>query len=102
MANINKHRSILLARPRTTLLDSMSIRDPKGMVVGYDASLAMDDDASARLIADAIKMKVNAQIAVFVQFDEEPARGLEVVSCLSRLLEMNGGDILPRFERFFT
>jgi hypothetical protein len=51
MTNINKHRSILMARPRVAILDEISVRDDRGGIVGYDAALAMDDEASARLLS---------------------------------------------------
>jgi hypothetical protein len=101
MTNINKHRSILMARPRVADLDAISIRDEAGIVVGYDATLATDDEASARLIAASLKMKMDRDVAIFIQFDEGPARGQEVVSCLRGIGDQLAG-VLQKFERFFN
>jgi hypothetical protein len=101
MANINKHRSILMARTRAFPLDEMTIPSADGGPLTYDASMVIDDEASARLIEAAIKMKVNRQIAVFIQFDEGAAKGYEVMSIMRGLYHDVTTDILPRFERFF-
>lgn len=101
LTNINKHRSILLARKRTVPTELIAIRDRIGNVVAFDARRATDDHASTELIAEAIKMEVDMEIAIFVQFDEEPARGHEVVSLLASLIDTVKVNILARFEEFF-
>jgi hypothetical protein len=100
MTNINKHRSILMARPRAVPLEDMLVPGSEGNPI-YDSSLVGDDEASARLIESAIKMKVNRQIAMFIQFDEGPVKGYEVMSAIHGLYYHVVAEILPKFERFF-
>lgn len=102
LTNINKHRSILLARKRTVPTELIAIRDRVGTVVAFDARRATDDQASTELIAEAIKMNVDMEIAIFVQFDEGPAKGHEVVSLLTALIAEVRINILARFEEFFV
>lgn len=102
LANINKHRNILLARKRAVPLDQMEVIDASGTTIGFDVRLAPDDETVSRLLTEAIKMKVSKKISVFVAFDEGPARGLEVSALLTGLITQIGTEILPLFAQFFA
>lgn len=102
LTNIHKHRSILLARQRIAPVEHMRMVDQAGNFIGFDPRRAMDDEATTQFIADAVKMKMDTQLAIFVQFDEGPARGLEVISTLAKLMDAVGLEVLPKFEKFFA
>lgn len=100
LTNINKHRSILLARKRAVPTELIAIKDKAGNLLAFDARKATDDKTSMELIAKAMKMGIDTEIAIFVQFDEGLARGHEVVSLLATLI-IEVKIILKRFEQFF-
>ena len=101
LANIHKHRTILMAQERHAPVEMIRVVDPAGNV-GFDSLLGMDEKAIARYIKVAFEMKVNPQMAIFVQFGEYPAKGMEVISVVSDLYDGVALDIIPRFNRFFA
>jgi hypothetical protein len=102
LANINKHRNILLARKRAIPTDQMAVIDASGATIGFDVRLAPDDETVSRLLTEAIKMKVKKKISVFVAFDEGSAQGLEVSALLTSLITHIETEILPLFAQFFA
>lgn len=100
LANINKHRTILMARERHAPVEMIRVTDSSG--TGFDPRLASDSQATARFIKTAFEKKMNLQMAVFVEFGEYPAKDLEVVSVVASLYEGVALDIVPRFNRFFV
>lgn len=102
LANIHKHRTILMAQERHAPVEMIRVVDPAGNVLGFDPLLAMDEKAVAEYIKAALEMKVNAQMVIFVQFGEGPAKGMEVISVVAGLYDSVALDIVPRFNRFFA
>lgn len=102
LANLHKHRTILMAEERHAPVEMIRIFDSSGNVVGFDPLLAMDAKAVATYIKTAFEMKVNAEMAIFIQFGEYPAKGLEVMSVVGGLYDNVALEIIPRFNRFFV
>ena len=102
LTTIQKHRTILLTQERHAPVDQISVVDPDGNVLGFDSLLATDGKATARYLKDAFEKKVTAEMAVFVEFGEYPAKDMEVISVVAGIYEGVALDIIPRFERFFA
>jgi hypothetical protein len=102
LANINKHRNILLARKRAVPLDQMAVIDASGETIRFDVRLAPDDQTVSRLLTEAIQMQMNKKVSVFVAFDERPVKGLEVSALLTSLINQMETEILPLFGEFFA
>ena len=102
LANIQKHRTILIAQERHAPTEIINVVDSSGNVLGFDPLRAVDTKATAKFIKTAIEAKMNAQMAVYVVFGEEPAKGMEVISVVAGLYETVALEIIPRFNRFFA
>lgn len=102
LANIHKHRTILLACERHAPVDAIRVVDSAGNFIGLDPLLAMDGRTTAEFLKSALEMHGKVQMAVFVEFGEGPVKGAEVISVVSGLYESVALDIIPQFNRFFA
>jgi hypothetical protein len=105
LTNINKHRRILLTNLMATTVPKENfvvqdgevwIHHPAGPVQVFGS----DTQFGPFPIIDG-KVKVDAQIAAAIAFDEGPAKGMEISFCAGYwtyyILEM----LLPGFQKFF-
>jgi hypothetical protein len=86
LANINKHRRILLTRLAPVVLDGLASRDDKPKII---IPFGMNES------------DVNTQYAASIQFNDGPAQGLEIINCVNTISRCIHTNVLPLFERFF-
>jgi hypothetical protein len=105
LANINKHRRILLTNLMATTVarENFVIQDGQlwvhhapGPVQVFDSNTQFGPFP----IIDG-KVHVDTQIAAAIAFDEGPAKGIEVSFCAGYWSYFVLKTILPRFEKFF-
>jgi hypothetical protein len=102
LANIQKHRSILIAKERHAPTSTIGVRDGSGNIIGFDPSRAPDAQATFDVMKATIETNMNVEMVLFVQFGEGPAKGFEVVSVVSGLYRNLALDVVPQFNRFFA
>lgn len=103
--NINKHRRLLLTvlaahAARTEFLSSESGHHVHSTLTpSYDGAEVAVSPKPSR--AGEI-MEVKGKCFLFITFDERPAKGIEVSSCLFQLWNFVDKVVVSKFERFFV
>jgi hypothetical protein len=102
-ASINKHRRILL----TVLATLHSKTEFIGTQSGHSVQSTLTpryDGAEIAIGPEPIlgdKMEVKGKTFIFITFNERPAEGIEVSTCLIQLWKFVEDFVFPKFTRFF-
>lgn len=104
LANINKHRRILLANLMATSVQKEDVVVREGeLLVRQGPGPVRIFDTNTQFTFPLIdgKVHVNTQLAAAIAFDEGPAKGMEISFCAGYWSYHIAQMLLPRFEKFF-
>jgi hypothetical protein len=101
LANINKHRHVLLTNMQSYMTSDLPTVNIDGELWAYAEALTPDDNSPFNFPVRPNEVMVNAQIIVFMTLDERAIEKTEVASFGNALAKHVRKDVLALFERFF-
>jgi hypothetical protein len=103
LTNINKHRRVLLTTLRAGHNANMRVVDIDGELFTPGPMPTFDTDTKIGpfpIVSGQVQM--DTQLFACVAFNEGPAKGMEITTCLNMWMLDTLQDVVPRFERFFS
>jgi hypothetical protein len=103
LANINKHRRVLLTMLRAGQTDKMPTVEIDGELWVKNPPTTLETDTQFRAKRTAAnQMEMEGDVFACVTFDEGAAKGMEISYCLNLWGVYIKDDLVPQFQRFFS